>query len=166
MKIRFIVLALCLGARVAVAGEDDWQVTKKNGDKVTQLTPVSLANDTLTASSYGIILRFPLDSVVEIRQIGHSKFWLGAALGCAGGAIIGGIIGNARAPQEGVNAVFAPLDVAGDIMVGTLLGFGIGGAIGSSSGGDQVYDLSQKEKEFKIEVVQKILSELDKDKKK
>ena len=65
MKIRFLVLALCLSASVAVAGEDNWQVTKKNGDKVTQLSLVSLANDTLTALSYGVTMRFPIDSIVE-----------------------------------------------------------------------------------------------------
>ena len=157
MRIQFFVLALFVCAEIALAGHDNLQITLRSGDKLTQVSFVLVDKDYLSISTHGLATNIFIDSIVEIRQIGHSKSLLVAGIGLLGGGLVGAMVGAGAAPGVGLNKID---DVQNGALIGGLAGFLFGAVVGASSGGDEIFDLSASNKETKIAIVHHLLSEL------
>jgi len=144
----------------------NWFITLSNGDVVSIISLQNLVGDTLFISQLGEIIRIPIDSIVEIRNVGESGFAKGAGIGFLAGMGAGILIHTAtyEKPKPKSSSFFSggfeigpgPEVAAG--ILGGLAGFLVGGIIGHNSGEDKIFNLSELNHEQKIELIQELIS--------
>jgi outer membrane lipoprotein SlyB len=174
MKHLFMICVVFIISHPSLAGTNNLQFVLSNGDTLSQLCIVQLDADAVEISHSGRLQWVAIDSIAEIRHIKRSKFWKGAGIGLLGGAFAGGVIGritykeDADEPDSGPGPDFnldidSPgLSTFGGAFLGALAGTLVGATVGAYSGKDDVYNLFQKEREEKREVIQTIIEKTKK----
>jgi hypothetical protein len=141
----------------------DYQITLSSGDKIGQISFEKRIGDSVVISHSGQSQLVKIDSIIEIRKIKDSKFWLGAGIGLLGGAVIGGAVGAASYkesdPSPGTfNFDFSGLTLLSGAVLGGFTGSVCGGLIGLVAGRDEVYNLSEKSHMEKLMIIESIKS--------
>ena len=169
MKCTITITILLILSNLSFAQQKNINLTLRNGDILSQTSIEKLIEDSVKISISGQPQWIKADSIIEIRQIKKSKFWKGAGIGLLTGTAVGAIIGRASykeadASDDSWNFDFGPgLSTFGGAVLGGLTGTLVGGIVGASSGKDEVYDLSQKKLEQKIEIIKSIMAKKNKD---
>ena len=169
MKIVIMITMLFLTTNSLLAQENIWYLTLSNGDTISSISLQSLVGDSLVISHLGETNWIPVESIVEMRKVGKSKFRKGIGIGFVAGAAIGALIGLATYGKPSSDGSFfeegSTIDLGPGVnalaggIIGGLAGFVVGGIIGSSySGKDEIYDLSQKKHEQKLEMIRLLVS--------
>jgi hypothetical protein len=154
---------------LSFAQENNTHLTLINSDTLFQISIEELIDDSVKISFLGQSQWIKVDSILEIRKIKKSKFWQGAGIGFLGGAVMGGVIGRASykksAPSSGnFNFSLGPgFNTFFGAVIGGITGTLVGGVVGASYGKDELYDLSQKKLEQKIEIIESFIAKKNKD---
>ncbi|MBC8181717.1 hypothetical protein H8E88_11410 [candidate division KSB1 bacterium] len=166
-----ILIITLLSNQQIFAQVNNLNLTLSNGKKIAQGSIEKLVGDSTKISSLGPTQWIKVDSLIEIKLVKKSKFWKRAGIGFSIGGTFGGAIASVTyekpAPTPGsFNIESKGLNTFGGVIFGSFTGTLVGGIIGASSGKDKVYDLSQKNLEQKLEIIQSIIAKKTKDRKK
>jgi len=162
MKTAMAIVTFFLSIQSLFSQENNWHLKLVNGDTIANVDLQSLVGDSLAISHSGQPSLIPVESIVEMRKTGTSKFWKGAGIGFAAGAGVGALI--AAATYEESSGPFAADpgrggSIIGGAIIGGVPGFVIGGLVGSSAGKEKTYDLSQQRLVYKLAIIRSIVSE-------
>lgn len=155
MKCSIFITFLLIISNISFAQENNLRLTLINSDTLFQSYIEELIEDSVKISSLQQSQWIKVDSIIEIRQHKGSKFWAGAGLGLLGGAVLGGLIGDATYEHD-PNSFFGDTSAwrAADYALhGGIYGALGGSIVGALLGKDKVYNLSQKKLEQKIEIL-------------
>ena len=146
------------------AQNKNYQITFTSGDTISQVSMERVEGDSVEVLRDGQSQWLKIDSIVEIRQVKKMDLWPTTWIAALGGGVIGGVIGKAAYKPESSTGYFN-FDFTGlNIVAGAVAGVLIGGALGITyeaiEGADEVYDLSDKTLEQKIDRIQFIISKV------
>ena len=169
MKHLFMILFVVIISHPSFAGQNNLQFVLTSSDTLSQATLLQLHADSVEISHSGQVQWVAIDSISEIRHIKKSKFWKGAGIGLLGGAFAGGVIGritykkdedepdSGPGPDFNIDIDSPGLSTFGGAFFGAIAGTLIGASAGAYAGRDRLYDLSNKSREEKREVIQSII---------
>jgi hypothetical protein len=167
---------LAVSASSSWSKSERWRIIAANGDTISNVLLERLEEDSLVVATSPEqpgdqnLKWIAVTSIAELRQIKNTKFGKGAGIGFLGGMVVGAVIGatlsNASEPVIDSGDSFAldlsemskGMSILAGGFLGGIAGFGLGGAIGSAAGKDEVYDLSRMDAETKVKTIQWILS--------
>ena len=166
MKFAITIIILLIIPFISFAQQKNLAITLRNGATIWQSNIEELSKDSVKISDSERFQWVKVDSILEIREIKKSKFWQGAGIGFLGGATVGGVIAKAtykksEPSKDSFSFDFSGLNTLAGIVAGGVLGFSVGGAIGASAGSDEVYDLSQKTLDQKLQIIKSIILKKD-----
>ncbi len=148
---------------VAVSQETVWRVGVLGRDTLSECILQALDDNLITFVSNGTVISLPIDSVDYVSRHKESHFWTGAGYGTLVGCTVGALAGYAAyhkpEPTPGEFTFdFGPgFSALAGGMLGSIGGFVIGGAIGASAGGDEMYKLSGKPHQMKVMMIRTVM---------
>ena len=157
MKIVITILALLIATNLLLAKGNNWELTLANGDIISNISIQNLVGDSLALSQSGKISWINVDSIIVIRKIVESKFWIGAGIGALAGTGLGALIASSSNEKSPSNSFSIRLSQGAAVAIGAVLGgvcgLLIGGIIGATASEDEVYDLAGKTLKEKLGII-------------
>lgn len=139
----------------------EWTVTTSSGDTLRSCIIREVVGDGVNIICGVSFMRISVNSLSTLIKRKESPFWKGAKYGTLSGVIvgvIGGLVSYPESPGKYAKYFGKSGYAAAGGLEGAAVGFLIGGIVGAIIGGeDTKYDLSQKSKEEKIEILKDIL---------
>ena len=140
VKTFFILMMILCSYSMIYSQENNWQITFKNGTKISEIKIDSLSESSLAIQKLGYPELFEVESITEIRKVNDPNllFWIG------GGFIIGVAIPLVWVLIEsrgGYTAEGAIIGTGAGLALGLLFGL-LGWGIAAIAYSDDVYDLS------------------------
>jgi hypothetical protein len=143
-----------------------WSVGLIGGDTLSGCTPQALKDTLIILVCSEAVVSLPVDSIDYLARHQETHFWAGAGYGTLIGASLGALVGllTYEKPEPGYGQWFTidfgpGANALGGAIVGAVGGFVIGGAIGESTGGDEIYKLSGKLRQQKLEIIREVMFE-------
>jgi hypothetical protein len=163
MKVKILISIFILAASSVFAKTNHWNIILAHGDTISNVSLQQLDKDSLTISGEEFTQSVPIDSIMELRKPRKPSFLKGAGIGTLTGTIFGSLLGAAtysdsKSSDGYFDLDFGPgLNIIGGGLAGGVVGFFVGGIIGSSDK-DKVYNLSQKTPIQKYNTIKWIIS--------
>ena len=144
-----------------LAQEDPWSLVKTSGDTLHHCSLNYVRDSLISVVSKGVAARVQWDSVQTLILRRSAPTYTGATLGLLAGGAIAAFLGSATYKEPPPGDVAEAGAKSSRVMVwgfcGGIGGIVIGGIIGSSSGGDEVYDLSKIDMKSKADLVRRLI---------
>ncbi len=136
----------------------DWTVVARHHAKIEPCTLRNLEDSTLYFDVYGKTCSISLDSVLVLTKHRKSYTATGATIGCLTGMYIGSKIGGHNGNSSNSRALPDFSGPAGDAVLGSLFGLGVGAAVGASLGGDEEFIIANHTTSEKIAIVRELIN--------
>ena len=168
MGLGLIVLMLGMhGPAADSPGEDGvFEVGLISGYTIPHCSIVSVKDSVVEVTENSGLIALPIDSIVYCKRRVESHLWAGAGYGAVAGFIVGTAIGYATYSQPG--GTDGPGDFTGlsraaatfsGSVIGVATGFVLGGIIGASMSGDEMYILAGRSHVGRRQILQILASE-------
>lgn len=154
----YILISVLLSSFSASSAQaKPWQLILCSGDTLTACRLDSLHDDVLSGTCNIGTFSLPVDSIAALVQQKEGSFSKGAGTGSLVGAVAGVIIGGVidhNSPLSEMGVV-----LFGRMFVGALAGLFVGGIIGTSSSGNETYELKGETLVVKLQIIERLLAQ-------
>ena len=168
-----VLILFNIVTNVLLCQSNSWELTFQTGDTLSNVTLVSISNDSLTVLHQGISRLIAVSSINEIRLVKESVVWktierYGLVTGVVGGVASGTAIavsakGGSFYSIELSNTTAKILGVVLGVpfygVIFAVLGGFVGSIVGVMESTDEVYDLSAMTMKGKVYTIRLILSD-------
>ncbi len=123
-----------------------WRIFTTSGQPYPEVILYRLADDTLLVKTLGNVYPLPVDSIQSLTRERESFSGFGLILGMLAGGVVGNQVAENAATDKGMlNGLSKAMGSIFNTGTGIILGGILGYAVGSSTGSDEVVNLSNED---------------------